>query len=188
MVENGYFRKEDMEALVYTLRSLHYRGISIDQTLNKSVHHLKQFYELTNDREYLILAIMHMKAYSELGFAGISSENEALFDEILSLAQVEKEVLFRFKLYTSQKIKLNKSQVRSMIGKWSVTRAMPMSKNQVVNDIIEKVSNRVEGHYFYIHKYKGGELGEDRYELVINGEECFFHDERRGYYFTFDEA
>lgn len=187
-MENVHFNKEDMEALVCTLNSLHLRGISINKTLNASVHYLKQFYELTNDKEYLILAIMYMKAYSEMGFAGISKENEALFDEVLSLAQIEKETLFRFRLYTSQKIKLNKSQVRSMIGKWSVTRERPMSKDQLVADIIEKVNSRADGHYYYIHKHRGSGIDMDRYELVINGEECYFHDEKRGRYFTFEEA
>lgn len=73
-MERYYFNAEDIAIMTYTLQSLHYRGISVDKTINSSINFLKRMFETTGNREYIVLAVMHMKAYADLGFPGVSEE------------------------------------------------------------------------------------------------------------------
>lgn len=191
IMEKYYFNADDIAIMTYTLQSLHYRGISVDKTVNSSINFLKRMFESTRNREYMVLAVMHMKAYADMGFPGISQENQLLFDEILGIVNIDKECLFHQGFYSSKKIKLSKIQIQSIIGKWSATQETPLTKKQLVDDIIEKVSNNIEGHYIYTYTHgtmkKSGYVDNDCYELVIDEKECYFHDIKRNRYYTFEK-
>lgn len=67
-----------------------------------------------------------------------------------------------------------------MIKKWPASLLQKMKIDDVVDDIIEKVKNQSSGIFYYQCA-----VTEDMYELVINEKETFFHDLRRGIFYTF---
>lgn len=131
-----------------------------------------------NDKEYLEVATLHIQAYVEMGFA--YEENATIFNSVLDELGITNEMKFPKKFYTSQKVKLNKSQVRRMIKKWPASPHQKMKIDDVVYDIISKVKNKDNGIFYYDCAVTG-----DVYELVISKEEIFFHDMARGLFYTF---
>jgi hypothetical protein len=77
---------------------------------------------------------------------------------------------------------LNKSQVRSLIGKWPASPHQKMKIDEVVNDIISKIKNKENGIFYYKCA-----VTENLYELVISTKEIFFHDVARGIFYTFED-
>ena len=90
------------------------------------------------------------------------------------------ELEFPKKFYSANTIKLNKTQVRSMLGRWPTSSRQGMKVQEVVEDIIRKVENREEGVWYY-----KCEMTEEMYELVISEQNMFFHDLRRCIFYTF---
>ena len=85
------------------------------------------------------------------------------------------------KLGLAKRVKPNKSQVRRMIGKWMPSKDNPLTINQVVEDIIDKVVNKKEGVYYYSYKKSSRNKIEDikrenLYKLIITKSECYFID------------
>lgn len=113
-----------------------------------------------------------------MGFA--YEENATIFNLVLDELGITKEMKFPKKFYISQKVKLNKSQVRRMIKKWPASPHQKMKIDDVVYDIINKVKNKDNGIFYYDCAVTG-----DVYELVISKEEIFFHDMARGLFYTF---
>ena len=91
-----------------------------------------------------------------------------------------RELEFPKKFYCAKKVKLNKTQVRSMLGRWPTSSRQRMKVQEVVEDIIRKVENREEGVWYY-----KCEMTEEMYELVISEQNMFFHDLRRCIFYTF---
>lgn len=134
------------------------------------------------DKNYLICGVLHIQAYLEMGYD--YDDNLDLFDFVLKELGTDRKTLFPKKFYQSNQIKLNKAQVRSMIGKWNAVNTMSIT--EVVDDIIDKVKNHRKGIYYYQNKGgKSTNFRVDIYELVINDNDCFFHDVKKKKYFTF---
>ena len=85
-----------------------------------------------------------------------------------------------------KRIRLNRAQVRSMIGKWKPTKEHPMTIAELVDDIIYKVKTHCEGRYVYRYQRKKAEDAEV-YELVINKGECYFYDVKNFRFYTIVE-
>ena len=137
------------------------------------------------NKKYLYCAILYIQAYLEFGF-----DYDVLFDKVINELGYSKEEVFPKDFYKADKVKLNKSQVRSMIRKWKPGNKSTIA--EVVQDIITKVKLHQEGIYYYVNSGTKKDIGEmditsDVYELVINKSECYFHDIRRKKYFTFDD-
>ena len=168
------------------VNALNYVEMSTRQCLEKMIYYLNKYYEMEQDRKYLICIVLHLQAYLEMGYD--YSDNEEYFNNILERLGTDKETMFPKKFYHSTKIKLNKSQVRSMIGKWSASNSMSIT--EVVDDIIEKVKEHKQGIYYYRNnRGRKMELTEtingELYELIISEKDCYFHDIKRKKYFTF---
>lgn len=141
---------------------------------------------MEHEKKYLICGVLHMQAYLEMGYD--YDDNTELFNFVLKELGTDRKQMFHKKLYRSYSIKLNKSQVRSMIGKWNAANCMPIA--EVVDDIIVKVKNHKEGIYYYQNSgNKNLTFDEkakvDTYELVIKENDCYFCDIRKKKYFTF---
>lgn len=166
-----------VEAIKLAAGGVQYRSLSVKNTLIDAVEQLHIFYKNSAEKKYLEVAKLFIQAYLEMGF--IYQEGEQLFDTILNELGEQCEMEYPKKNYIERKIKLNKSQVRSMIKRWPASPKQEMKIDEVVNDIISKVKNKEIG----ISYYKCS-VTKDVYELVINENEMFFHDLKRGLFFT----
>lgn len=70
------------------------------------------------------------------------------FQAVLERMGKEAEEVFPESRYFYRKLKLNKTNVRNLLGKWN-SRLQSMKVEEVVSDIIEKVQEKKEGEYVY---------------------------------------
>lgn len=167
-----------IEAIKLAAGGVQYKNLSIKKTFIDAVQQLYYYYENSNDMNYLEVATLYMQAYLEMGF--LYEEGKVIFDIILEKLGTSRELKFPQKFYVAKQIKLNKTQVKSMIKKWPASPHQKFKIDEVVNDIITKVKNKNTGIYYYQCA-----VTDDLYELVINEKEIFFHDLRRGIFYTF---
>ena len=176
-----YYQNEEqyIEAIKLAAGSVQYKNLSVKATIIEAASQLYQYYNSRRNIKSLDVAILHIQAYVEMGFA--YEEGREIFDKILKAVGMTKEMKFPKKYYVSKKIRLNKTQVRTMIRKWPASPRQTMKITEVVDDIITKVKSRDIGIYYYKCA-----VTKDMYELVINNDEIFFHDLRRRIFYTFD--
>lgn len=170
--------KRYIEAIKLAIGSVQYKNLSVKETFFKTIEQLNFYYENFQNKKYLEVAILHIQAYLEMGFPYEAGED--LFNTTLEKMGTKREFEFPKTFYVSKLIKLNKSQVRSMIKKWPASPHQDMKIKEVVTDIMNKVSNREIGIYYYKCT-----VTNDMYELTISEKEIFFHDLRRGIFYTF---
>lgn len=175
--------RDDMEAVKIALETCGRMGVNREDTLADSIGHLRAFYDRNPETEYLLGAVLQMRVYLELGFE--YQKHEELFDEILRNVGMRRSELYAGRIYVPEPIKLNKSQVRNMLRRWSPTKQNTMTIKEVVEDIIDKVTNRTYGTYYYRNHPPASLTGDDVYVLVISETECYFHDLTRERYYTF---
>ena len=68
---------------------------------------------------------------------------------------------------TLKKIKLNYNAIAAAIGKWPISKYRKYTKNEVIKDIIEKVSNKSIGEYEYSVRYADGKKYISQIRLYI---------------------
>lgn len=173
--------RDDIEAMKLSLMVSSRLGVSREQTIIKSIQHLRRYYEREEKQEYLLGALLQIQAYLEIGFAYRTHSD--LFDDILRKCNMTRQEAFPKCFYAAQKVKLNRNQVRGMIRKWSSSPQNTMQITEVVLDIIEKVKNEKTGVHYYVNHIAGMEP--DIYELVIQDGECYFHDLKWERYYVF---
>lgn len=169
-----------MEAIKLAVGGVQYRGLSVKKTLIEAVRQLKSFNTNSEDDRYLEVAALYIQAYLEMGFS--YDEGAEIFDEVLNSLGTSREIKFSKKFYLTKQVRLNKSQVRRMIGRWPASPHQKMKINEVVEDIIKRVRDREKGIFYY-----KCEVTHDAYELVISDSEMFFHDLKNGYFYSFVE-
>lgn len=167
-----------IEAIKLAAGTVQYKNLSVKGTIINTVKQLQYYYEESQDTHYLEVATLHIQAYLEMGFP--YEEADDIFNKILEKLGTTKELRFPKKFYVAKKIKVNKTQVRSMIGRWPASQNQDMKIDEVVEDIINKIKMKECGIYYYQCIAM-----KDIYELVISEEEMFFHDLRRGIFYTF---
>lgn len=179
-------RKMQIEAIKLAVGTTPYIGFSISEVYEAAIERLKKYYEETIEIAYLEAALLHIHAYMEMGYD--YEDKKDLFDYILNRLGLNRYSEFPKMYYVSKKVKLTKSQVRSMIQRWPSSKKR-MSIGEVVEDIIDRVKNKKIGIYYYNSNPtpdKNGTTG-DLYELVVGDTESHFHDIKRRKYFTFSE-
>ena len=167
-----------VEAIKLAAGSVQYKNLSVQETMVGAVTELYKYYEYTKNMNYLETAILQIQAYLELGFVYDNAKSQ--FDQVLEKMGTTREIQFPKRFYVSKQIKLNKTQVRSMIKKWPASSKQNMKIDEVVEDIIKKVKAHDTGIYYY-----PSAIPNELYELVINEKESFFHDLQRGVFYTF---
>ena len=183
MKSSDLTQKEKIEALTFTFAALHYQGRNICSIMRESILWLHDNYEQSGIVELKELAQLEVCAYLNMGFP--------FPKELLLNGWISEEELCGYvrEFNLGKRVKITRAQIRSMIGKWSASRLTEMTVNQVVDDIIEKVSNEEEGIWRYAYR-KGtnaGGMKEERYELIIHEEEKFFWDLNRFRFFVFEK-
>lgn len=176
-----------MEAVKLALNNIEETGLDEKEVLADSITWLYDRYYETKNRKYLEQALRNMQAYIQLGYP--YEEEQELFDRILYLLGVKKiQVMFLDERYTKT-VKLNKHQVRSMIGKWN-PHIHSMTINSVVEDVMDKVKYEREGVYTYRsgQRIAGGKgIPKDEYRLIIYGHKAQFFDIGQGLYYTIEK-
>lgn len=170
--------KQYIEAIKIAAGSVQYKNLSVKNTLIEAIQQLTIYYENSKNKEYLEIALLNIQAYLEMGFE--YGEGEKVFNKVLESAGTTRDLEFPKKFYAPKLIKLNKLQVRSMIKKWPASPKQTIKINDLVAEIILKVCSKEKGIYYYECA-----VTHDVYELVISEEEMFFHDLRRGIFYTF---
>ena len=103
----------------------------------------------------------------------------------------EAEEVFPESRYFYRKLKLNKTNVRNLLGKWN-SRLQSMKVEEVVSDIIEKVQEKKEGEYVYhsgkvIKETKEKTLWEHTFKLFVKQDEAVFYDINKNKHYVLTE-
>ena len=180
--------KEEVQMTIYTLQSLCFKGISIPETVRMSLENLVQWYESANDSKYIHTALVQICALSEMGM--MRDSDVELYKKVYEHAEWGEEELWKHHLFITKKIKPNKSQVKALIRKWMPSRNNPMTIAEVVDDILDKVKNCKQGHYYYCYERKNqrkqsDQNGRDIYKLVIESHQSFLLDIKAAKCYTF---
>lgn len=159
------------------------------EILLKSIAWLRDIYERELDAVYLKKAVWHIYAYLELGFPFESGEDE--FRIVLNYMGKSVEEVFPESRRFNRELKLNKTNVRNLLGKWN-SKLQSMKIEEAVSDIIKKIQEKQEGEYLY-HSgkmIKGSEdkrLWEHTFKLYVKHDEAVFHDINRNKYYILTE-
>ena len=177
---------QSLYCMIYTLEILHYKGLSIRGTIRESLGYLKNWYQMTGERRYLELAVLQIRAGFQLKM--LSAEDLEFYHEMCEQMSLTLEDILKENLLIAKEVKLNRAQIKGMIRKWMPSKKNPMTIMQVVDDIIDKVTNQRFGHYYYRYtRGQGDNTQEDIYELAINESECYFLDIKDFKMYTFKE-
>jgi len=183
-----YDEQQDLkvEVIKLAIGATAYRGFSIKEVYKEVVCKLETYYQQSMKKEYLEAALLHIKAYMEMGYD--YEDNQSLFDGILNILNMEREILFPKKHFPVREIKLSKEQIKRLILRWPASKKR-MSINEVIDDIMGKVKQKEIGIYHYDSNPTPDKVGTsgDLYELVIGSNESYFRDIKRRKYFTFKE-
>ena len=125
---------KDLYTMMFSLQTLQNQGITIRETVYKSLDKLLLWNKESENSKYLELALLHMQAYANMGFA-LDEENKTIC-EILKKTGKTREDFFPKGYLLGKRIKLTRSQVRGMIGRWRPSRDSPMTIGELVDDII----------------------------------------------------
>ena len=124
---------KDLWIMIHSFNALKRKNIMLDEGIRKSLEHLNNFYEATNDKRYMDVAVLEIKAFLILG--GEYFRNKEQFDPILASEGIDLEWLLS--RYGIKRIKLNRGQVRGLIRKWMPSRENPTKISEVVDEIME---------------------------------------------------
>ena len=136
---------KDLWIMLHSFNALRRKNIALDEGIRKSLEHLNNFYEVTNDKRYMDVAVQEIKAFLILG--GEYLRNKEQFDPILASEGIDLEQLLS--RYGIKRVKLNKSQIRGLFRKWMPSKENPAKISEVVDEIIERVLHRQIGRYLY---------------------------------------
>lgn len=174
---------KDLWIMIHSFNALKRKNIILDEGIRKSLDYLNNFYAATNDKRYMDVAVLEIKAFLILG--GEYFKNKEQFDPILASEGIDLEQLLS--RYGIKRVKLNRSQVRGLFRKWMPSKENPAKISEVVDEIIERVSLHQTGRYFYSYKRAyAREKDTDLYELIVEDEDSYFHDITRMQYYIFE--
>lgn len=161
------------------------KGILLTDAVDKSLDYLTQIYHATNGRRVLDSALLQIKSFLYMGGNYVALCDK--FDAVIKKMDISREqILFQ---YSAQKVGLTRGQVRGMIGRWMPSKNNPMKIQDVVDDIIKKVSLHETGKYLYQYKRKDGKWEQlDQYELVIESDYAYFHDIGKMRYYVLEQG
>lgn len=178
-MEPMIYKKEEIAAIKIVLGSLEYQSISISVTMDYATDLFCQLFQNSKDKKFLNLAVMHIIAYLEMGF--VYDEHKEYFDKVFNLLQIDRESVLPQTLYAGNRSrKTSRNEIRNMIHRWSSSKYHTKTKEEVIEDIMEKVKNRKIGIYCYHSNQNPNSAGmDDIYELVINEVEIYLRDVRK---------
>ena len=176
---------KEMCVMMYSMWTLHYREISLTETLQASLGKLLEWYDETKNPKLTELIELHLQAYVNTGNA-LHPETEVV-GEALRLLNKDETAFRPDSGFGGKQIYLTRPQVRSMIGRWRPTKENPMTIQEVVDDLLEKVSGHQIGRYLYTyHRFSvSDDTIPDTYELIIEEEKSYFYDINNFRFYTY---
>lgn len=179
----------EVAAIKLALYSVDVFGETEKEILIKSVSCLREIYERCGDVIYLKKAVWHIYAYLELGFPFESGAKE--FQAVLSHLGKSAEEVFPPSRYFYRKMKLNKTNIRNLLGKWN-SRLQSMKVEEAVLDIIDKIQEKREGEYIYhsgrvVEQTEQKTLWEHTFKLYVKQDEAIFYDVNKNKYYILTE-
>lgn len=177
----------EIKAIMIALGNIESIGEKSKEILLKSIVWLRKYYERSLDRGFLEKAVWHAYAYLNLGFPYEEIEKE--IQKIVAYLGTDIQEVFPEKQWKYRKMKLTKTNVRNLIGRWN-PKLHSMNITDVVEDIIQNVREKRVGEYLY---YSGkrieqeGEktLWEQTYKLYVNQDEAILHALNKNVYYMF---
>jgi len=179
-------KRKDIEVVKVAVRGLENQDISVQHTLERSIEYLKERYDDQGDPGYLIAAVIRMEAYLELGFC--YEDGGKLFDDILECLGTCRKEQFPKPFYYTEKIPLTRSQVKRLLGRWNGSRYHTMTVQEVVDDIIQKVSEKQIGKYEYHSNANPNPPAGSHdlvYVLVVEKDSSYLYNVQNNRYYTF---
>lgn len=160
---SGYPFHKEMDKLLYGLLSLNFNA----EISEISIQTASQF----------------IVAYLQLGFSYL--EHKTLFDSILARAGFSCD-----KIHNLQKqnptIIINKSKIRSLLGRWPASSKNSHTINDAIDDIMHHALFKENGTYQYFTAKKDGSYTA-LYQLTISTDYIIFHDVFQNRYYSLTE-
>lgn len=182
-IETKSLNESELWSMVLSLEALERRGFPIVEIVGLAVEQLRKIYSISADKNQLQIAVLELKAYLVMGRR--YQLYEELFDWLLREMKIDKENFLI--CYGAKKIKLNRSQVRSLIPRWMPTKSNPLKVSEVVEDIIRKIAGKEKGRYTYEYCKKiGREYECYLYELIVTEGDSYFHNVYKMEYYVFE--
>lgn len=175
--------RTEIEAIKLAITSLPHNEVSIGETIRYSIELLLRNYAELENETYLLQALNHLWASLELGIP--YEDNEAIFDKLLTLCNMDKELVIYLHGHVSKKLLLTKNRLKTTIGRWRRGLEDDPSFEEVIDDIYNRIVNKSIGKKMYISHRKDGSIFA-RYELIINGQNNILRDLIRKRYYFFE--
>lgn len=179
MIDLREYIQAHQREIIEIKMSVHYlnpHNTSIKETLAASVDWEYKYFLSTQDQNYLYTGLLIIEAYLQLGFPYEFGQEH--FDKILTALKTDSQSLFP-RLRYSRVIKLNKSQLNSVLGRWYPNPKCHLKKPEIIDEIINNVTNKKKGIYTYENN-RGQTL-----KLVITDTECYLHDINYAEFYAF---
>jgi len=173
--------EKDLQMIRLAYETAALKGIAVEDALECGIWIYFRLYKDSGEQQYLYTALLHMRVYLELGFS--YDKKKQLFDSVLESGRLDRQQLFPRSSFNKQTAKANRSQLAVMIGKWMPSKENPMTKKQLIDEIIEKVAKHIEGEYCYIYRRKEQVY---IYRLAVTDTESSFYDAARDRFYIFD--
>lgn len=166
-------KNSDFEIQKIILSGLQLNNYPLSQGIDDIVRELLRLNDKSHSQTVNIdLAVQYIHAYILLGFSYL--EHKALFDMVLRKAGFSSEYISGLQK-ANPKIRLTKSKIRSLIGRWPASSYNSHTVTEVVDDIIARTANREIGYYKYYTSKKDGTYTA-LYQLTVSNDYVLFHD------------
>lgn len=175
--------RKDVEAVKLALKVAMRKGVQAQETLIGSISFLVDCYKWSEDKRYLLSAMVSLQAYLELGFS--YEEHRAEFDRVMEQLGTFRELQFAGQYFPVAVIPLSKPRIKTVIGTWSTSKYHTLPIAEVLEDIMEKVRNRKVGSYEYHSNLQAGSRKDRVFELLISEEASYLHDVQKDQYYLF---
>ena len=180
-----YYNLVQIEAIKLAVWNAESRKRFSKEILKESITWLIEAYQHSSDEFFLEKAFIHIYAYLDLGFSYEEISGQIAY--ITENLAVDDEDMEELKKRRYPRIKLSKSNIRSLMGRWNpVLHSMTIT--EVVDDIYEKTVEKLEGEYLYhcgkiISSQDEECLWQHTYKLYINDGDALFQDVNRYKYY-----
>lgn len=163
----------DFEIQKVILSGLQLNNYPLSQGIDDIVRELLRLNDQNQSQTiHIDLAVQYIHAYILLGFSYL--EHKALFDIALRKAGCSDEYILHLQK-ANPKVRVNKSKIRSLIGRWPASSYNSHTVTEAVDDIIARTTNREIGCYKYYTSKKDGTYTA-LYQLTVSSNYVLFHD------------